>query len=105
MGINALSWKRIRALNRRLGERFVHVYTYSHHEHWMWVALRHDGSAVDVDTRTWTTAPAELQASESSAVHLLTTREPKTEAHADFLRLVDERYAEVRYPNRGQEQR
>lgn len=109
MGVNSLSWKRIRALNRRLDERFVHVYTLSHYEFWIWWAIRHDGSAAKVDTRTWWSYPRDL-VWESTTYHLLTTREPRDEEQAAWLQVLDERQAEIERtadhhlngnPNRG----
>lgn len=92
MGINPLSWKRIRALNRRLDERFVHVYTYSHHEHWIWVGLRYDGSAAAIDTRTWSVTPTEI---DSTTVELLRSRWARTSEQAEWLDTLHRRYVEL----------
>lgn len=94
MGINAISWRRILTLNERLGERFVHVYTYSHHKHWLWTGIRIDGSSATIDTRTL--AVEENPPTDAGSTQwLLRDRSRVTEHNREWLRELDERAAQL----------
>lgn len=93
MGINAISWRRIRTLNERLGgEKFVHVFTYSHHQHWLWTCMRIDGTTATVDTRDFTiTITEDDDEDETTTQRLLRDRSKATERDMDWLAELDDR--------------
>ena len=49
MGQSIISWRRIKQLNRKTGEAFIHASTREHNS---WHCVRYDGTAAWVDTRT-----------------------------------------------------
>lgn len=94
MGVNSISWRRIKTLNRRLNERFVHAWTLSHGEHWWWFCIRHDGTAASVNVQT-----GELEEDSdceySAAQKLLRSRNPRDTGQAEFLAELDQRAREI----------
>lgn len=96
MGLNAISWRRIRTLNQRLDEKFVHVVVCSHAEHWFWTGIRIDGSAAYVDTRDWSVTPEEPGDPGTTTQYLLRSRQHGDRPDLkDWLRILDERAAEL----------
>jgi hypothetical protein len=96
MGINAISWRRIQTLNEQLGERFVHVYTYSHHKHWYWTGMRIDGTTATIDTRNLTVEEDEYDEKDlTSTQRLLRDRSTATEHDLEWLAMLDERAAHL----------
>jgi len=93
MGANAISWKRVQRVNRRLEEQFVHASTSSHGEWWRWFCIRHDGTAASVNTRTWEVEEEPRQV--TSTQRLLRERRPTAYLldETDWLAELDERAA------------
>jgi hypothetical protein len=94
MGINAISWRRIRTLNEQLSERFVHVFTYSHHKHWYWTGIRIDGTSATIDTRNLTCEEDPLT-DLTTTQRLLMDRSTATEHNREWLAELDERARQI----------
>jgi hypothetical protein len=91
---NAIAWKRVKALNRKMGERFVHATTTSTGEWWWWHCTRHDGSTVLVNTRTLETESSDGR---TTTVRLLRDRDSQAYSGAgEWLAELDRRDAELR---------
>lgn len=104
MGLNTISWRRVKTLNARLGEQFVHAVVSSHHQHWYWTGIRIDGSSAVIDTRDMTVTeedPADPDYMQTTTQGLLRDRSRVTEHTADWLRTLDERAAELSEPADG----
>lgn len=98
MGLNTISWRRIRTLNERTGEQFVHVVVSSHGQHWYWTGIRSDGSSAVIDTRDMTVTeedPTDPDCWPTTTQGLLRDRSHVNEHNADWLRILDERAAEL----------
>lgn len=92
MGLNTISWRRVKRLNARLDDRFIHAACSSHSDWWVWICVRHDGTALLVDTKTLETKPTLGQ---TSTQHLLATRVTAPHASAEWLAELDARQAEL----------
>ena len=91
MSGSAISWKRVKRLDRERGETFVHAWTYVHD--W-WHCIRHDGSDLWVNVISGETEPGD-EAHESSTMHLLRDRTPRTDHDAEYLASLDARFMEL----------
>jgi hypothetical protein len=90
---NTVSWRRVKALNARLGTDFVYAATRSHQDHDRWLCLRHDGFAEKIDMHTdersvYTGRPTTM-------IRLLRTRRPEDDTEERILAELDRRAEEI----------
>jgi hypothetical protein len=97
MGANPIAWRRVKTLNRRMNERFVHASTSSHHEGGVhhWLCIRHDGTAVYVNPQTLESEPVDTN---TTTMSLLRSRDARWSGQAEWLAELDERQTELDSP-------
>jgi hypothetical protein len=90
VSVDVISWKRIKKLNRRLDERFVHAFTG---QHYIWSCIRPDGTMSTIDVRD--PKVVESVPGGTTTAELLRTRQPYWEWEAELLAELERRIAEL----------